>query len=127
MYPVKQKGSELNSHISSLELERLSDDDYLAAHPLAQELEAYTIELKAGDSLYIPPYWWHHVHSLDSCVSVPLRFTTKATQAAREKQQKESFKSFLKLWKEDKKEQKEKQERQRKDRAREKEEQETGC
>jgi hypothetical protein len=38
----------------------------LARHPLFTEAlaEAQTADLQAGDAVYIPPMWWHHVESL---------------------------------------------------------------
>ncbi|XP_072153663.1 bifunctional peptidase and arginyl-hydroxylase JMJD5-like [Bemisia tabaci] len=38
--------------------------------PKFQEATGYTCLLKAGEMLYIPPKWWHHVRSLSTSFSV---------------------------------------------------------
>ena len=32
-------------------------------HPLFAEATAWHAELRPGDVLYTPPYWWHHVET----------------------------------------------------------------
>lgn len=36
-----------------------------AAHPAFAEATAWHAELRPGDVLYTPPYWWHHVETTD--------------------------------------------------------------
>jgi len=36
--------------------------------------------LEPGQVLYIPPFWWHHVESLEYCISVLLPFDLDATE-----------------------------------------------
>jgi hypothetical protein len=37
----------------------------LAAFPRFRDAKPIVIELRAGDALYVPPFWWHEVHSLE--------------------------------------------------------------
>ena len=86
-------------HTSELVLEKLGEAEYMEKFPLAEELTPWVVDLEPGDAyaqlhrpvilgtyanerlsgarvgrLYIPPFWWHHVESLDACISVPLRW-----------------------------------------------------
>ena len=74
MYPHKQEDGKMNMHTSKLVLEKLSDPAYIAEYPRAKELTPWVCDLGPGDALYIPPFWWHHVESLDPSISVPLRW-----------------------------------------------------
>lgn len=89
MYPRKQEDG-MNMHTSELVLEKLylpgcpaaasadeADADYMSKYPLAKTITPYTVDLEPGDALYIPPFWWHHVASLDASISVPLRWQMK--------------------------------------------------
>ena len=38
--------------------------------PLFVNAQPYHLILEPGDVLFIPPGWWHHVRSLDTCISV---------------------------------------------------------
>lgn len=80
----------MNMHTSELVLEKLDlpgcpaaapagaiDANYMNQYPLAKTITPYTVDLEPGDALYIPPFWWHHVASLDACISVPLRWQMK--------------------------------------------------
>ena len=42
--------------------------------PKLESITPYEIELHAGDVLYIPPFFWHHVESLTNCISVLIPF-----------------------------------------------------
>jgi hypothetical protein len=41
-----------------------------ASFPRLQGLDTLVAELKAGDAIYIPRRWWHHVRTLETAVSV---------------------------------------------------------
>jgi hypothetical protein len=53
-------------HISRANL--LAPDD--EAFPLLRQAAPMEGVLEPGDVLYMPPYWWHQVHSLDLSISV---------------------------------------------------------
>jgi hypothetical protein len=99
MYPRKQEDG-MNMHTSELVLEKLdlpggspaaAGDEgteaeraaYMEKYPLAKDITPYTVDLEPGDALYIPPFWWHHVASLDACISVPLRWQMKLMGGSR--------------------------------------------
>jgi len=42
--------------------------------PRIDHAARYEAILAPGDMLYIPPYWWHYVESLDNVISLSLRF-----------------------------------------------------
>jgi len=42
--------------------------------PKVYRAQRWEAVLNAGDMLYIPPYWWHYVESLDDNVSLSLRY-----------------------------------------------------
>jgi ribosomal protein L16 Arg81 hydroxylase len=44
-----------------------------AAWPLLARASLYVTELAAGDALFIPGEWWHHVRSLTPSISLSLR------------------------------------------------------
>jgi hypoxia-inducible factor 1-alpha inhibitor (HIF hydroxylase) len=37
--------------------------------------KAYEAILNPGDVLYVPPYWWHHVHSITASGNFPQFFS----------------------------------------------------
>ncbi|KAJ1641534.1 hypothetical protein T492DRAFT_920317 [Pavlovales sp. CCMP2436] len=41
---------------------------------------AHSCVLEAGDILYIPPGWWHHVEALDASISVLLPFNMSTSE-----------------------------------------------
>jgi hypothetical protein len=43
----------------------------------------YETVIGPGDVLYIPPWWWHEVESLDNTISIPLRYDLHWTEAIR--------------------------------------------
>jgi hypothetical protein len=58
----------LNGFYSPVELERLAE----ASHPALRAMLVKTVELGAGDSLFIPAGWWHRVTSLSVSISFSL-------------------------------------------------------
>jgi hypothetical protein len=40
--------------------------------PRFSEVEACSVTLQAGDALFLPPRWWHHVRSLSASASVSI-------------------------------------------------------
>jgi hypothetical protein len=56
------------SHISHVDAERPD----LGKHPRFAGAQSWEALLGPGDLLYLPPFWWHHVRSLD--VSISLNF-----------------------------------------------------
>mmetsp|Transcript_40819 Transcript_40819/g.68379 ORF Transcript_40819/g.68379 Transcript_40819/m.68379 type:complete len:314 (+) Transcript_40819:124-1065(+) len=43
-------------------------------YPLAWEAQGVACDIAAGEALYIPPFWWHHITALDDNVSVLMPF-----------------------------------------------------
>jgi hypothetical protein len=43
----------------------------------------YETVIGPGDVLYIPPWWWHEVESLDNTISIPLRYDAHWTERIR--------------------------------------------
>jgi hypothetical protein len=39
-------------------------------HPRFRDAVAHECVLQPGEMLHIPPYWWHHVESLDTAISI---------------------------------------------------------
>lgn len=64
------------------------DNPDLTRFPLFAQAHAVEITLGPGDALYLPPYWWHTVLSLDMAISVnywwPPDFADLMTPAARQ-------------------------------------------
>jgi hypothetical protein len=42
--------------------------------PLFRYVPKYTVHLKPGDVLYVPPWWWHEVTNHGETIGVPVRF-----------------------------------------------------
>jgi len=55
------------NHKSQVDFDR---PDFKTTPNYANVSEAYVAELKPGEVLYIPPYWWHHVRSHVRSVSL---------------------------------------------------------
>lgn len=69
---------------SQVDFERLQSGDasVRAAFPRLEDLRCgYQVELQAGEALYVPPFWLHHVSALDPSVSVNV-FSRSAEQEA---------------------------------------------
>jgi hypothetical protein len=54
------------SHVSGIDIE--SPD--LGLHPAFAHAKPYTVHMEPGNLLFIPAYWWHHVRSRDTSISV---------------------------------------------------------
>eukprot|EP01090_Pellita_catalonica_P010852 TRINITY_DN222_c0_g1_i2.p1 TRINITY_DN222_c0_g1~~TRINITY_DN222_c0_g1_i2.p1 ORF type:complete len:269 (-),score=31.37 TRINITY_DN222_c0_g1_i2:317-1123(-) len=52
------------------------DDVDFARFPQARNARGYVVELEAGEALYIPPLWFHHVKSLENSISVSMWSST---------------------------------------------------
>lgn len=63
LYPCQKAGG---LHISEVDLDNL-DLERFPAVALAKPLRCV---LEPGDVLFIPAHWWHHVTSLDMCISI---------------------------------------------------------
>jgi Cupin-like domain len=46
------------------------------AFPKLDQAERFEAVLNPGELLYIPPYWWHYVESLDDAISLGFRYDT---------------------------------------------------
>lgn len=68
LYPSFDK---ILSHISEIRLDKIDFERY----PLAREAKPYSIILDPGDVLFLPERWWHHVHTLDTSISVNIRWS----------------------------------------------------
>ena len=44
---------------------QVHDPTNLTLFPSYQEVQNVTVTLRAGDALYIPPYWMHRIETLD--------------------------------------------------------------
>jgi hypothetical protein len=51
-----------------------------AAHPRAASARGVRVVVAAGEALYVPPFWWHHVEALDDNASVLLPFDLSAAE-----------------------------------------------
>lgn len=54
------------SHFSRVDIERPD----LSAFPDYARVQGYEAVLEAGDTLYLPPFWWHQVYSESTSVSI---------------------------------------------------------
>jgi lysine-specific demethylase 8 len=64
-----------NPHTSQVDLREWDQDPAVRSkYPKMQHATKYTAVLRPGDSLYIPPCWWHDVESLDNCISYTTRW-----------------------------------------------------
>lgn len=59
-----------------------AEDPDFERFPRFRRVEPITIELAAGEVLYIPRLWWHHVRSLDVSISVNQWFARGALAIA---------------------------------------------
>ncbi|XP_077978853.1 uncharacterized protein LOC144434274 [Glandiceps talaboti] len=60
------------AHTSRVNLRDLKHEDYGDRFPRLCDAQRYHCILQPGELLYIPPFWWHDVTSLDDCVSITL-------------------------------------------------------
>jgi hypothetical protein len=42
--------------------------------PLQRYISGYRFTLEPGDVLFNPPFWWHHVRNVTSCISIGIRW-----------------------------------------------------
>jgi hypothetical protein len=54
------------AHVSRIELENADKNKF----PLFDQATPFYCLLEEGDALYLPPYWWHQVRSLEMCINV---------------------------------------------------------
>ncbi len=64
-------------HTSMVDLEQPDLD----RHPLLLRTSPMEITLEAGDLLYMPPRWWHHVRSLETNISVNIWWNPRFSAA----------------------------------------------
>jgi hypothetical protein len=38
--------------------------------PKAKNIQPYIADLKGGESLFIPSFWWHHFHNIEPSIAV---------------------------------------------------------
>ncbi len=67
LYPHPQ-----NPHISSVNLQQPD----LESYPRFAEATATVVTVRAGEVLYMPSFWWHHVTSLSVSISVTHSWTS---------------------------------------------------
>lgn len=71
MYP--QVGSnDLLLYVNSPLQSELHEENAIH-YPLYQYVPKYTVHLKPGDVLYVPPWWWHEVTNIGETIAVPVR------------------------------------------------------
>ncbi|RQO29667.1 hypothetical protein DBR32_15525 [Taibaiella sp. KBW10] len=64
LYPIPDTEPKPNwSQVDFLRPDHLQNPDFF-------EVPSLEVELKAGELLYIPQYWWHHVTNLDLSIAV---------------------------------------------------------
>lgn len=63
LYPHENN---LLGNTSQIDAENLNIEKF----PLSKNVKFYHLTLYSGEMLYIPPKWWHHVHSLSKSFSV---------------------------------------------------------
>ncbi len=56
--------------------------DEVDAFPNATQLKGYEVELKAGEMLYIPPYWWHYIRAGGDDVAISLSVVSPSWEEA---------------------------------------------
>jgi tRNA wybutosine-synthesizing protein 5 len=63
LYPSGKQGG---GHLSDVNLDNIDIHQF----PMYTFAQPFHCILEPGDLLFIPPRWWHHVRSLDMCISV---------------------------------------------------------
>jgi hypothetical protein len=81
LYPTRDFASK-NQTTSTVNLTAwlAHDESERALHPKVAEAAPYVVDLHPGEALYIPPFHWHYVVSVDDCVSVLLPFDQEAQE-----------------------------------------------
>jgi hypothetical protein len=65
----------LNPHTSRIDVRKWEQsEDEQQKFPRLKNATKYSATLSPGDTLYIPPCWWHDVESLDDSISITLRW-----------------------------------------------------
>ena len=59
----------LYNHVGVFSEVDVESPDY-AKHPLYQQVHVTEFELNPGEVIFMPVGWWHHVRSLDICISM---------------------------------------------------------
>lgn len=67
-------------HTSQIDTYIDKSNPNVSKFPKLQEAEFIEVVLKAGDLLYIPPYWWHQVQGLSLNISVTYRWESRFHQ-----------------------------------------------
>ncbi|XP_070565402.1 jmjC domain-containing protein F-like [Ptychodera flava] len=68
LYPYPSYSN--RSHTSRVNLRELETEG--SRFPKLEDAQRYHCILQPGELLYMPPFWWHDVTSLDDCVSITL-------------------------------------------------------
>lgn len=64
LYPFPKRSK--IAHFSQVNIERPD----LVTFPKFKKTQPMECSLEPGEMLYIPPFWWHQVHSLDAAISL---------------------------------------------------------
>lgn len=75
LYPANKKGKE---RFSLVNVERADAERF----PLYRKAEPLVIDLEAGDALFIPAGWWHHVRSFGRSLAVSLWWSPVGSSSA---------------------------------------------
>jgi ribosomal protein L16 Arg81 hydroxylase len=54
----------------------------LAKFPNSTDLVAYEVTLKAGEALYIPPYWWHYISTGEDSAAMSVSVVSPSWEEA---------------------------------------------
>lgn len=66
--------SPFGPRIGATRLPTMLNDADPARFPMLNRATRHEAILGPGDILYIPPFWWHHIESLDDAISLSLRY-----------------------------------------------------
>ncbi|GAB0097999.1 lysine-specific demethylase 8 [Sergentomyia squamirostris] len=74
IYPFDGK---MLSNTSQLDLENVDEERF----PKSKEVCFYQVHLNAGELLYIPPGWWHHVRALSNSISISFWWENESSKS----------------------------------------------